>query len=158
MEGRKIIVVLMLTTISLSVAPSFVSNALTEPLEDKTLMGLFEGNFSVSIVKPRGYVYFFNMEIARLLPVFPMDAIVVGPVTVEVEVENGPVDKVEFYVDGVLKETDMVSPFEWTWDEHSLVPPIHSLKVVAYSGEETVSDEMFLIYINPFRHPMPPGC
>ncbi len=139
--------------------PSFVSTALTE-VEEKTSVNTMsislENNFDVSIVKPLGYVYFLNTEIASLLPVLPVDAIIVGWITVEVDVQNGPIEKVEFYVDNMLRETDTESPYEWKWDEHSLIPPVHFLKVIGYSGENTDVDEIFVVYINPFRPPWPP--
>jgi len=77
-------------------------------------------------------------------------SIIVGRVDVEANV-GGSVDKVEFYVDNELKETDTQSPFGWTWNEKMTLPPIHRLKVVGYEGDvEVGSDEIQVLYLNPF--------
>jgi len=105
----------------------------------------------VSIVKPNGYVYIFNIQIVPLPSMMPFRAIVIGMVDVEVEVEDGSVDKVEFYVDDDLKDTVTEAPYEWTWNERLTPPPIHSLKVVGYADDEEIGrDEIRVLYVNPF--------
>jgi hypothetical protein len=105
----------------------------------------------ISIVKPKAHVYIFNIQIAPLPAQGRFNAIVIGMVNVQVDVGNTSVDKVEFYVDGELKENDTEAPFEWMWDERMVVPPIHSLKIVGYDNDvEVGSDEIRLLYINPF--------
>ena len=104
----------------------------------------------VSIVKPKGYVYVFNIQIAPLPGQGRFSSIVIGAVNVEVDVGNTSVDKVEFYVDNELKENDTEAPYEWKWDERMIVPPIHSLKVIGYyEYVEVGSDEIGLLFINP---------
>ncbi len=104
----------------------------------------------VSIVKPNGYVYIFNIQIAPLPGQGRFNAIVIGAVNVEVDVGNISVDKVEFYVDDELKKNDTEAPYEWKWNERMIVPPIHSLKVVGYDNDvEVGSDEIRLLFINP---------
>jgi len=108
-------------------------------------------NSEVSIVKPNGHVYIFNIQIAPLPSMGVFRAIVVGMVNVEVDVGNNSVDKVEFYVDNEHKENDTEAPYEWMWDERMTFPPIHNLKVVGYDGDEEIgSDEIRLLYLNPF--------
>ncbi|UCF13398.1 MAG: hypothetical protein JSW06_03855, partial [Thermoplasmatales archaeon] len=105
----------------------------------------------ISIVKPNAHVYIFNIQIAPLPGQGRFNAIVIGMVNVQVDVGNTSVDKVEFYVDNELKENDTEAPYEWMWDERMIVPPIHSLKVVGYDNDvEVGSDEIRLLYINPF--------
>ncbi len=107
-------------------------------------------NSEVSIVKPNGYVYIFNIRIAPLPGQGRFNAIVIGAVNVEVDVGNTSVDKVEFYVDNELKANDTEAPYEWKWNERMIVPPIHSLKVVGYYDDvEIGSDEIRLLFINP---------
>jgi hypothetical protein len=104
----------------------------------------------VSIVKPNGYVYIFNIQVAPLPGQGRFNAIVIGAVNVEVDVGNTSVDKVEFYVDNELKYNDTEAPYEWLWDERMIVPPIHSLKVIGYDNDvEVGSDEIRLLFINP---------
>ena len=78
--------------------------------------------------------------------------IIIGKVDVEVDVWNTSVDKVEFYVDNELKESDTTAPYSWTWAEKMMFPPIHTLKVVGYAGDvEVGSDEVGVLYLNPFN-------
>lgn len=108
-------------------------------------------DISVSIVKPYGHVYVFDREIAPLPSShMPFKAIVIGAVTVVVNASNA--EKVEFYVDNELKFNDTTAPYEWLWDEKLRPPPMHELKVVGYGGGSTASDEMKVLYVNPFKH------
>ena len=92
---------------------------------------------AIIITKPKeNYLYIYGREIA------PMPTtIIIGKITIEVEV-NGvlSVEKVEFYIDGELKETKTEEPYEWTWDETSFLA--HTIKVVAYYNGDTISSEM----------------
>jgi hypothetical protein len=80
----------------------------------------------------------------------PFQGIIIGSVTVSASVDAVVVDNVEFYVDNQLKHNTSSSPYEWTWDEGLRPPPIHQLKVVAYSGDDSGMDEIRVLYINPF--------
>ena len=116
----------------------------------KTEAASLNNNFNVSITKPYGYIYFLDIQIAPLPPMMPFRAIVIGWVTVEVEAQNGAAEKVEFYVDNSLKATVTETPYEWIWKESMVVPPFHVLKAVGYAGGETASDEIRVLYLNPF--------
>ncbi len=107
-------------------------------------------NMNVSIEKPNGFVYVFDIPLAPLPPMMPFKAIIIGPVTVSVSVDSETVDTVEFYVDNQMKHSTSTSPYEWTWNEGLRPPPIHNLKVIAYSGEDSEMDEIRVLYINPF--------
>jgi hypothetical protein len=48
--------------------------------------------------------------------------------------DNVGVTKVEFYLDGVLKNTDTASPYSWSWDTTSAPNGSHSLTSKAYDG------------------------
>jgi len=136
--GILVCMLLMLTSLSFVSATSATEHEITS----------FDSE--ISIVKPNGYVYIFNIPIAPLPSQGGFRAIIIGKVDVEVDVGSS-VDKVEFYVDNELKETVTQSPYEWTWAERMTFPPIHSLKVVGYDGDTEVgSDEIRLLYINPF--------
>jgi hypothetical protein len=136
--GILVCTILMLTSISFVSAKSADENEITS----------FDSE--ISIVKPNGYVYIFNLPIAPLPAQGQFRSIIVFGVDVEVDVGSS-VNKVEFYVDNELKETDTEAPFEWTWNERMTFPPIHSLKVVGYDGDTEVgSDEIRVLYLNPF--------
>jgi len=141
----KKIIGMFVCTLLILTSLSFVSaNSITE-------YGKTSFDSEISIVKPNAHVYIFNIQIAPLPGRGRFNAIVIGMVNVEVDVGNISVDKVEFYVDDELKENDTEAPYEWTWDERMIVPPIHSLKVVGYDNDTEVgSDEIRVLYINPF--------
>ncbi|MEA2238126.1 MAG: hypothetical protein QOC81_2850 [Thermoanaerobaculia bacterium] len=48
--------------------------------------------------------------------------------------DNVGVTKVEFYLDGVLKSTDMTSPYSWSWDTTTATNGSHSLTSKAYDA------------------------
>jgi hypothetical protein len=136
--GILVSILLMLTSLSIVSAKSTTENETTSY------------DSEISIVKPNGYVYIFNIPIAPLPSQGQFRSIIIGKVDVEVEVGSS-VNKVEFYVDNELKETDTQAPYGWIWDERMLFPPIHQLKVIGYNGETEIgSDEIRLLYINLF--------
>ena len=59
----------------------------------------------------------------------------------EVEVSDNEydIDRVEFYVDEQLMETDTTEPYSWRWDKLSFF--IHALKVAAYNSNGNVGFE-----------------
>jgi beta-lactamase superfamily II metal-dependent hydrolase len=48
--------------------------------------------------------------------------------------DNVGVTKVEFYLDGVLKNTDTASPYSWSWDTTATANGTHSLTSKAYDA------------------------
>ena len=50
------------------------------------------------------------------------------------------IDKVEFYIDGVLKATVTSEPYSWMWDEKTPFSFKHTIKVIAYDEENSASD------------------
>ena len=98
----------------------------------------------VDIIKPlEDYLYIFGRRIAPL-----EDTIIIGKITVEANVfsEYG-VEKIEFYIDDVLKNTDMQAPFEWPWNEKAIGR--HEMKVVAYDEKgNTECDKINVIIFN----------
>jgi hypothetical protein len=106
----------------------------------------------ISIVKPNGYLYIFNVQLVPLPSRMPFRAIIVGMVNVEVDVKNESINKVEFYVDDELKATITQAPYNWTWNERLRPPPIHNLKIIGYNNSTEIGrDEIRLLYVNPFR-------
>jgi len=111
---------------------------------------------SSTIVKPRkDFLYLRNWElfrIARLLQFIDADALIIGPITVEVEIDDPEfeAEEVEFYIDNELKNTTSERPYNWTFNERFL--RICTIKVVSYGtalGKEiTVYDEIDVLILN----------
>ena len=94
----------------------------------------------VEIVKPLNAFYINN---ERVIP-FPK-ARIIGEIEIEAYIpgswyEPGDADKVEFYIDNVLKATVTSKPFNWTWDKIAIGK--HTIKVIAYDDEgNSATDE-----------------
>ncbi len=90
---------------------------------------------TIEITKPTNAIYLFdNQVIPFLMP------LIVRGITIEVEAvdnESG-IEKVEFYIDDVLEETDTEAPYSWKWSDDSIRK--HSIKVVAYDFAGNTAD------------------
>ncbi len=82
-------------------------------------------------------------------------------VMLEVQVsDNEGVNKVEFYVDGVLQYTSSNEPYKWEWDTEDAQAGEHEIKVVVYdnngnTNEKVITMEVLkaseaITYPNPF--------
>ena len=112
-------------------------------------MGYFTWNntpMNIEIEKPReGYLYGFDREI---MPTIFGNTIVLGKITIEVDAsdEDG-IEKVEFYIDDVLKNTDYDMPYDWLWDEFAFGN--HGIKVIAHDKNgNKVEDKINVIIFN----------
>jgi hypothetical protein len=124
---------------------SFVSAEPATDIEIKSFDSM------ISITKPNGYVYIITFPVAALPGQGRFSAIILGKIDVEVEVDSS-IDKVEFYVDDELMDSDTVEPYTWEWAEKMMFPPIHTLKVIGYTDDvEVGSDEVDVLYLNPFN-------
>ncbi len=100
-----------------------------------------ESNLYASIVEPQeGKIYFMNREI---MSISSNKAIIIGSININVDT-NG--DRVEFYIDDILKYTDEEIPYQWKWDE--LAFGMHKIIVKAYNGGNAVVDEINVIIFN----------
>jgi hypothetical protein len=93
-------------------------------------LSLQPDSVSVDIAKPLRALYLNNQ---RLIPWSSTK--IFGPITIEAIGSNdfyGPwqVQKVEFYIDGVLKANATSEPYQWNWSARTLGK--HTIKVVAY--------------------------
>lgn len=98
---------------------------------------------AIYIEKPRG-ICIADRQILSV-----RDTLVIGKITIDVGVydENG-VDRVEFYVDNVLKSTDDEEPYQWLWDEFAVGN--HEIKVTAYDIKENKAAEKIDVMIFNF--------
>ncbi|HEC82538.1 MAG TPA: hypothetical protein ENI53_01460 [Thermoplasmatales archaeon] len=99
----------------------------------------------VKIKKPlEKHLYIADRKIIRLLK----STVIIGKITIKTDAydENG-VEKVEFYIDDELKNTDYNIPYSWLWDER--VFGWHKLKVIAYDQKRNIAtDEINVIIFN----------
>jgi len=88
---------------------------------------------SVQIIKPVNNTLYIlntktNIQIQKIL--------IIGHIDIEVKTSDD-VEKVEFYVDGTLKYTDIKPPFTWRLDECAFFKK-ETLRVVAYISNDNV--------------------
>ncbi|HEC76365.1 MAG TPA: hypothetical protein ENI33_03780 [Thermoplasmatales archaeon] len=99
----------------------------------------------IRIEKPvEKHLYIADREIIRLLK----NTVIIGKITIKADAydENG-VEKVEFYIDDELKNTDYIMPYSWLWDEFAF--GMHEIKVIAYDNEGNAdTDEMEVAIFN----------
>ena len=105
---------------------------------DSTALSGYASNTSivVNVSRPEKGLYINNK---RIIPFkfIPSNAIIIIK-NIEVDatvVGGGVVDRVEFSVDGVLKETDTTAPYSWLWDEKTPLHPRHLITVTVYDTE-----------------------
>jgi len=92
----------------------------------------------ISMNKPEDALYLFDSKIRNFQNRNPL---IIGPITVEVDASDDEydIDRVEFYIDGQLMETDTSEPYSWRWNKLSFFT--HSLKAVAYNSNGNVGIE-----------------
>ena len=106
---------------------------------DYIALGNESSSPTIRILTPKeNYLYIAGKEIISL----PL-TVILGKITVEAEVRGiiNEVEKVEFYIDNDLKNTDDDEPFLWLWEEPAFLT--HTIKVIAYYNiGETISKEI----------------
>jgi len=111
---------------------------------DYIAIGKDHAKLSVDIIKPmRREFYCFGNSIMPLRNI--NSTIVIGIIKVKALINGNkePIDKVEFYLNGNLKNTDFNEPYEWLWLELNIKKYL-KLEVKAYSGSINSSEEIFL--------------
>jgi len=95
----------------------------------------------VKIVKPRNAFYIFNKEI---LP-FRMP-IIVQFITIEVNASDNQsgMNRVAFYIDGILKGNDTSKPYSFDWKE--VRSGKHTIKVTAYDNAGNNASTEILVF------------
>jgi hypothetical protein len=85
-----------------------------------------------------------NQHLARLLK---HRIIIFGRITIAAEAFDAQsgVKKVEFYVDDMLNPAATVDqpPYQWTWNQHSLIRFKHTIAVVATDNAGNINDVVF---------------
>lgn len=107
---------------------------------DPTLRVFPEAETIVRITKPENAIYIRDSKILRFFAPF-----LIGKFTFEANATNQEygIDRVEFYLDDVLKENDTSDPYSWLWGEKAFFR--HTVKVVAYDNTgNNVSEEIYV--------------
>ena len=99
----------------------------------------------VDITRPKEKsLYIQDKELMTL----PKNTVIIGEITIRANAysEDG-IDKVEFYIDNLLKETIEEEHYDWLWDERTF--GTHEIKVIAYDNSgSTIVDEGGVIIFN----------
>ncbi len=95
----------------------------------------------IELLKPINAIYIFDKKILNFFT-----TLIVGKITVEVNTFDTEysIDRVEFVIDGILKNTDTVSPYNWQWTTHSYSS--HILTVTAYNTVGNCSKTQIKLY------------
>jgi len=131
--ARRVIILIALVTIFAVIAPVAVGEA--SPSKGK------QGEPSISIITPEeGNLYVMGAQIIWL----PFGwTVVMGPITIRAEVSNMDNAIVNFYIDGELKMTDSMPPYEYPW--WSLSFGFHTIK--AEISGQNISDTVNIFKI-----------
>jgi hypothetical protein len=101
----------------------------------------------VCIVKPQRGLYIFNSMIRRYLFRFRIP-LIIGKITIIANAtdEDSGIERVEFYINGELKETDTTEPYSylWRWNRPRLIH-IFCITVVAYDNEGVTAEDCMIV-------------
>lgn len=100
------------------------------------------------IVRPKvGYLYLHDREV---VPLGGRVTVIIGQITLIAQ-SRGDVrfDKVEFWINREIKNRDSRPPYEWTWNERTV--GWDTLRVIAYKGDRTISDDVKAFVYNTGR-------
>jgi hypothetical protein len=109
----------------------------------QTLLICQEPFFSVTITRPEKALYVAH---TKIFPFFVPFLFGSSEVQASVhEVNKSQIDRVEFYIDEKLQETDTIAPFSWLWSQRSF--GTHVIIVIAYKNDKRVSNELKVLKI-----------
>lgn len=91
------------------------------------------------LVKPKmGYLYVHDREVG---PLGGRVTVIIGHITLIAQSrEDVRFDRVEFWINRDIKNRDSSPPYEWTWNERTI--GWNTLRVIAYKGDRTISDDV----------------
>lgn len=102
------------------------------------------------IVRPKvGYLYLHDREV---VPLGGRVTVIIGQITLIAQPRgDARFDKIEFWINREIKNSDSKAPYEWTWNERTV--GWNTLRVIAYKGDRTISDDMKAFVYNTGRMP-----
>ena len=89
-----------------------------------------------------GFLYIRNLQLG---PFFT--TVLLGNIHIKANAANYiyGIDRVEFYVDNILRKNDTIHPFEWTWRLSSHIKHRHTITVIVYDNMgESAHDDIAL--------------
>lgn len=93
----------------------------------------------VEITRPKeGRLYLLDIELMSL-----QRTIVGGPITIEAESDT-TLDKVRFYINGKLKNTDSSPPYSWTWNENPVYLQ-NLIQAIAYDNSGNIAGDSIVV-------------
>lgn len=104
----------------------------------------FSLTLPIEITKPKDkYLYIFDREI---MPSILGNAIIIGRITIKANVySEDELDRVEFYIDDILKSSDSEQPYEWLGNERGFGR--HEIKVIAYDNKGNTAEDRINVMI-----------
>jgi parallel beta-helix repeat protein len=98
----------------------------------------------VKITKPDKALYVFDR---KLLPRFFRDTLIIGDINITADaVDDSGIEKVEFYVDNMLKSVDNCSPYSFKWSRDGFrFIHLHVLEVVAYDKAGNFASDRMVV-------------
>ena len=83
---------------------------------------------------------------------------VAGTVVVTADAsDDAGIARVEFFVDGFLKLTDVTSPYTFSWDTHTTANGAHTVMVIAYDLVGNTATDSIAVTVNNVAPPAPPA-
>jgi hypothetical protein len=103
---------------------------------------------TVQITKPTKAIYLMDKKI---IPFFY--PIVLNEITIEVNAydNDSGIEKVEFYIDGELRETDVSPPYSYLWNDK--LTSQHTIEVKAYDNAGNSASEEISVLKGIVKHP-----
>ncbi len=102
----------------------------------------------VKIVKPDYGLYFQDKKILSFI--FP---IIFNEVTIEADAsDDKSVEKVEFYVNGELRETDNESPYSYSWKD--TLKRFYTIEVIAYDNVGNTGSDTLSVFLFGVKYPL----
>jgi hypothetical protein len=115
----------------------------TGPLWQFTTQKKGQGTIMVDITHPlENSFYLRNIQVFTELPT----TIILGSITITAQVTaNARVDRVEFYIDGILTKTDSIPPYTYYW---VTIPTFftHVIKVQAYDIQANTASDALTVF------------
>ena len=112
------------------------------------LGGIIGGLFACKFIMKKkninfeSFIYFKNRKIIPFIR-----PVVFGPLKIDVN-DNNNIQKAEFYVNGILKDTLVEEPFVWNWDEPAFMKQKIETRIFDEKGDSHSSGEMTFFVFN----------
>ena len=100
------------------------------------------------ICRPKmGYLYVQDREVVSL---GGRVTVIIGKITINGETRRDiTFDRMEFWIDRTIMSRDQRPPYEYIYDEKTI--GWHTIKVIAYIGERTLTDDLRAFIYNTSR-------